>query len=88
MSPAKRRVRQPEPKPAAKKLKGSFELQEHDGLTYVYDGGVRHSRKGIAPVDQHEREVLNAVVDLLNYGEASTLPLSIEANSMYVRRLW
>jgi hypothetical protein len=34
------------------------------------------------------REVLNAVIDLRNYGEASNTHFAVEAFSMYVRRLW
>ena len=66
----------------------AYALEEHDGLLWIYNAGTRHSTKGIAPVDVHEREVLNAVVDLLNYGKTSSQRLAVEAFSMYINRLW
>lgn len=64
-----------------------YDLQVENGLYFVYENGARHSRFGIAPVDDMERKVLEAVPALLN-GEKLPLPLKMAAFSMYLHRLW
>lgn len=66
----------------------AFRLQrETDELFYVYDGEERYSRYGLAPADDHEREVLEAVPALLN-GSLRHTWLTYEALNLYTTKLW
>jgi hypothetical protein len=64
-----------------------YELKAEDGLYYIYEDGVRHSRYGIAPATDQERQILEAVPALLNQ-DPLPLPLMLAAFSMYLHRLW
>lgn len=71
----------------AKEAPGYSLHKEADGRIYIYEGGVRHSRYGIQPADEHEQRLLEAVLEILNTGYTD-VRLRAAAFSMYVHRLW
>jgi hypothetical protein len=62
-------------------------VQEDNGMFWIYDNGLPHSRYGIIPADDEERQVLEAVPDLLNK-QPQDLTLKRKAYYLYVTKLW
>ncbi|MFI6793697.1 hypothetical protein ACIBG4_40835 [Nonomuraea sp. NPDC050383] len=67
---------------------GTYRLvQNGDGWYWIYEGGVRHSRRSVQVTGPDGMKILEAVVDLLN-GELKDMRLMLPAFQVYLHYLW